>query len=102
MALAVDLMPVHRHQLAGLARIVIAKTAVASEHVRHAFFHRAVSAVPIDIAPADRRHRAPGEHAGGPRRLDLEANGGKDRGRRKSATHHLRPPWLTMIITCLL
>jgi hypothetical protein len=73
-----------------IARVRIAKTAIAAEHMRYAFFDRIVLAVPICVSGADIYNRAPRRLAS-LHRLLVENQGSNDESRHAQGPYH-RPP----------
>lgn len=78
-------------------RVRIAPTAIACQHIRSAFFNRAILAVPMHVAVASRGHRAPGSFPGG-RRLWAECERSKSSSGEHDAGHH-QPPGSVLVIT---
>jgi hypothetical protein len=71
------------------ARVRIAKAAIARRHVRDAFFHRTVLALPNFTAPAEAVDGAPGR-LGGSRRPLIETQEGDRESRSAQKAYHVR------------
>ena len=69
------------------ARVHVAKAAVAGDHIRPALLDRAIMAVPLHLAGADRHHRTPGVVPKGLAGRNIEAQARRQGGNRKHQSH---------------
>jgi hypothetical protein len=70
-------------------RAWIAPTAIAREHIRYAFFDRAIMAIPMHVAIASRRYGAPGR-LGGSNGLQAQDQSSKSDSTSQNYAQHFR------------
>src|SRR5580704_7591876 len=86
--MALAIMPWRRRGIwRGPAWIEVAKTAIAGDHVRHAFLDGAKLAIPLHVAGAEILHRAPRRIADGAGVSGANAESQSGHGQYRSALH---------------